>query len=270
MKVFEFTDYKPFLREFIASQPKKGRGLVKAIGEHLRIDPSQVSQVLSGSKDFTEEQAISLAKFVGLNELETDYLLALVKIERAGTKELKEHYRKKRDKLKAESLDLSKRVEQDRILSDYEKAVFYSNYLYSGIRLSTSIGEGRTLSEIAERFQITREKASEILNFLVATNLCQENSGRYRVGTQHTHIERGSPFLARHHHNWRVKALERTDAIADHELQFTGPVSISRSEFDAVRELLVEAISNTLKKVKKCEPDDVAVLLIDWFWLNKK
>src|ERR1700733_12172599 len=100
MRVFEFDNYKLFLADFIARQPRKGRGLVKAIGEHLRIDPSQVSQVLSGSKDFTEEHALLLSKFVGLNELECDYFMTLVKIERAGSKILKDHYRQKRDKLK--------------------------------------------------------------------------------------------------------------------------------------------------------------------------
>jgi uncharacterized protein (TIGR02147 family) len=269
MRVFEFDDYKRFLAHFISQQPRKGRGLVKAIGEYLRVDPSQVSQVLSGSKDFTEEHALLVSKFVGLGELETDYFLALVKIERAGSKILKDHYRQKRDKLKTESLNLSQRVNQDRILSDFEKSVFYSSYLYSAIRLSTSIGDGQGTSEIAERFQISREKASEILNFLLSTNLCEEKNGKYALGTQHTHVERGSPFLPRHHHNWRVKALERTDSMTDQELQFTGPVSLSEKDFNAIRELLVEAISRSLSKVKESEPSDVACLLIDWFWLKK-
>lgn len=269
MKIFEFNDYKPFLWHFIEQQPKKGRGLVKAMGEYLGIDPSQVSQVLSGTKDFMEEQAILLSRFIGLNELETDYFLTLVKMERAGTKVLKDHYSKKLIELKTQSLNFKKRVNHDRILTDYEKSVFYSSYLYSAIRLSTSIGNGQTISEIAERFQLPREKVSSILNFLLESNLCTEKEGKYILGTQHTHVERGSPFLPRHHHNWRVKALERTDSISDQELQFTGPVSISKEDFQAVRELLIEVISKSLDKVKQSDPTDVACLLVDWYWLKK-
>ena len=103
----------------------------------------------------------------------------------------------------------------------------------------------------------------------MSTNLIQEKMGRFILGTQHTHVERGPPFLSRHHHNWRLKSLEKTDRSDDQELQFTGPVSISKSDFEAVRELLVEAIPKSLEKVKKSEPDDVACLLIDWFWLQK-
>lgn len=268
MLIFEFSDYKRFLRYFIEQQPKRGRGLIKAMAEHLDADPSQVSQVLSGSKDFTEEHALLLCQFVGLNDLETEYFLTLIKIERSGTALLAEHYRKKRDKLKAESLNLSKRVNHDRILSDYEKSVFYSSYIYSAIRLSTSIGEGKTIGEVCELFQVSREKAAGILRFLSETNLCKEENGRYQMGTQHTHIERDSPFLTRHHHNWRIKALHRTDALSEQELQFTGPVSIGENEFQEIRELLVEAVNKALKKVKASEPTALACLLIDWFRLE--
>jgi len=269
MRVFEFRDYKQFLRLYIREKPKKGRGLIKTFAAHLRIDSSQVSKILSGDKDLTEEQGLLMAKFIGLTELETEYFLALIKIERAGTKLLADHYREKRDRLKTESLNLNRRVKSDRILSDFEKSVFYSSHLYSAIRLSTSIGNGQTLTEIVDRFQIPREKAAGILDFLTSTSLCREENGRYRLGTQHTHVERGSPFLARHHQNWRVKGLERMESISDQELQFTGPVSINKKDFESIREDLVELVSKALKKVKEGEPADVACLLIDWFWIRK-
>ena len=269
MKVFEFSDYKRFLKHYIENQPRKGRGLVKSIGEHLNVDPSQISQVLSGSKDFTEEHGLLLTRFIGLNELETEYFLTLLKIERSGTKTLKDHYAKKLEKLKVESLNLKERINQDRILGDYEKSVFYSSYLYCAIWLSTSINEGQALADIAERFQISRQKTAGILNFLVDTQLCIEKNGLYTMGTQHIHVERGSPFLSRHHHNWRIKGLERTESISEEEMQFTGPVSISKKDFLAIRELLLDAISKTLQKVKQSEPSDVACLLIDWYWLKK-
>ena len=269
MKAFEFNDYKQFLWHFIENQPKKGRGLIKTIGQYLRIDPSQVSQVLSGSKDF-EEQAMLLTGFIGLNELETDYFLTLVQIERAGSKILKDHYLKKKEKIKKDSLNVKEHIRPDRVLSDYEKSVFYSSYLYSAVRLSTSIGDGLTISEIAERMYLPREKVTAIIKFLLECNLCVEKNGRYQMGAQHTHVDRSSPFLSRHHHNWRVKALERTESISEQELQYTGPVSINAEDFQVIRDLLVAAIAKSLETVKKSEATDVACLLIDWFWLESK
>ncbi|MFN3697715.1 MAG: TIGR02147 family protein [Pseudobdellovibrio sp.] len=268
MLIFDRDNYKQILKDFIQNQPRKGHGLVKAIGEYIGVDPSLVSQVLSGSKDFTEEQALQITSFVGFNEIESEYFLTLVKIERAGTKLLKDHYKKRKDQLKIASLDLKKRLNQDRILTDYEKSVFYSSYIYSAIRLSTSISNGKTISELSKRFDLSIEKTTEVINFLLNTNLITEKNGKYILGTQHTHLDRGSPFLNRHHHNWRVKALDKTNSITDQELQFTGPVSISNADFQVVRELLVEVISKSMSKVKASSPDDVACLLIDWFWLK--
>ncbi len=269
MRIFEFIDYKAYTRHFISTQPKNGRGLIKAIGEHLGVDPSQISQILSGTKEFTEEQAILTAKFIGLNELETDYFLHLVKIDRAGHHVLADYYRKKRDQLKSESMNLSQHVQQDRILTDFEKATFYSSYLFSAVRLSTSIAGEQTVSDVSERFNIPLDRAASILNFLCATNLCQEENGRFTLGTQHTHIDRASPLVGRHHTNWLLKAIEKTNSLSEEELQFTGPVSLSREDFRSIRETLVNVISSSLKKVKNSEPEEVAVLLIDWFWLNQ-
>lgn len=210
-----------------------------------------------------------LCRYLGLNEIESDFLLTLIKVERAGSIILKEYYIQKLKTLKEKSLDLKERVSSDRILTDYEKSVFYSSYIYSGVRLTASIGDGLSLTEVAERFQLSREKAAEILNFLATTNLIKEREGRFVLGTQHTHIERGSPFLSKHHQNWRIRALEQTERTTDRELQFTGPVSISRKDFDSVRELLVEVIAKSIDKVKASDPEDVACLLIDWFWLEK-
>jgi len=269
MAIFENGNYKTILKDFIKSQPRKGHGFIKSLAEYIGIDPSQVSQVLSGGKDFTEEQALLVTRYVGFNDIESEYFLTLVKIERAGSELLKNYYKKRKEELKKASLNLKERLNQDRILTDYDKSVFYSSYIYSAIRLYTSVGDGKTIVQLCDRLDLSRERVLEIINFLVETKLIQENNGKFVLGTQHTHLEKGSPFLIRHHHNWRIKALEKSYSIKDSELQFTGPVSINKDDFLAIRELLVGVISKSLEKVKKSEPTDVACLLIDWFWLGK-
>lgn len=268
MNIFEFDDYKRFLRHFIETQPKKGRGVVKALGEYLGIDPSQVSQVLSGGKDFTEEQGMRLSQYIGLSDLGTEYFLILLQIERAGSKDLRQHYLRKRDQIKKTSLNVKEHIPKARELSDYEKSVFYSSYVYSAIRLSTSIGQGLSMNEIVARFDLPRDRVTKIVQFLLSTNLCREQGGRYVMGEQMTHIDRSSPLLLRHHHNWRVKALERSENLSEQELQFTGPVSLSAEDFQKIRSNLVEVINKSIETVKKSEASDVACLLIDWFWVS--
>lgn len=89
MNVFKFENYKAFIRHMIATHPVLGRGGIKKIAEALRVHPSLISQVLSGLKDLTSEQGNELAIFFDLSELETEYFLCLIDIERAGTARLK-------------------------------------------------------------------------------------------------------------------------------------------------------------------------------------
>jgi hypothetical protein len=89
MNIFDFKNYKAFIRSMIASHPDLGRGSIKKMAEALRVHPSLISQVLNGIKDFTSEQANDIATFFCLTEVETEYFLCLVDIERAGTTRLK-------------------------------------------------------------------------------------------------------------------------------------------------------------------------------------
>lgn len=269
MKVFEITDYRQIIREFIAIQPKKGRGMIKGLAEYMNVDASYVSQVLSKTRDFSDEQSILVTRFLGLNDLEVDYFLNLVKLDKAGSKILKDYHLEKLEDIRKNALNLKNRVNPSRILDDQDKATFYSSYLYSAIRLFTSLDQGKSLFDVIERFDISHDRANSILTFLAKTGLCDEKDGVYTMGSQHTHLSRGSPFLPKHHYNWRIKALQHSETITEEEIQFTGPVSLSKESFLKVRETLVQAIKGSLEEVKESESEDVACLLIDWFWLKK-
>ena len=85
------------------------------------------------------------------------------------------------------------------------------------------------------------------------------------MGTQHTHVGRGSPHLVRHHHNWRIKALERSSVLTDKELQFTGPASVDEETFAEIRQALIEIIEKSSERIKASKSTTLACLLIDWF-----
>ena len=267
MKIFECVSYKEILQEYIKTQPKNGRGMVKLIADFLNVNASLVSQIISGTRDFSEEQAYALTRFMGLRPLEIEYFMSLLHVARAGSAELKKHYQEKSQKLKESSLDLKQRIGQDRVLSDYDKSIFYSSYVYSAVRLAATIGEGQTVFDISERLELPRELVVEVLSFLVEKDLCVEENGIYKMGSQHTHVGRGSPFLPRHHHNWRIRSLNKSHLLTDKEIQFTGPVSIDEQGFNEIRESLVDIISRSIERVKKSEPTGLACLLIDWFWV---
>jgi uncharacterized protein (TIGR02147 family) len=269
VSVFEYTDYKEFLRDYIARLPKKGRGEINRIANFLNVHPTLLSQILGGTRDFSTEQIHKLCGYMGLQPLESDFLILLLQCDRAGTVELKKYYKTKIEELKKSSLSISNRLARHKTLSELERSVFYSSWTYLAVWLFTSVGKGQTIEAISQHFSVTRAHASEILNFLKTSQLCIEEDGFFKMRSQHIHLGFGSPFLARHHANWRMKSLERIDNLADEEMMFTSPFSISKKDFARIREEIVKLIKTTSSIIKDSPAENVACMNFDLFWIKK-
>ena len=138
------------------------------------------------------------------------------------------------------------------------------------ISLFTSVGsDGQSLETIAQRFELSRSKAAAMLSFLIGAGLCREEKGNYFIGTQRTHIEEDSPYLPRHDSNWRLRAIQRSEALEPTELMYTSAVSLSRSDFEILREEMVVFIRNFLDKVKASPAEEIACFNLDFFWIKK-
>ena len=270
MNRFTFSNSKNLLKGHISSLPKRGHGEISKIARHLGVSTTWVSQVLRGEKILTPEQSQEVAEYLNLTPAESDYFAYLIQFERAGTPKLREFWKVKLDDSRQRSLVLATRVTTDHILTDSERAVFYSSALYSAIRTFTSVGEkGKTLEEIYERFQISRTKASLILDFLTKAGLCKVADEKFFVGPQKTHLEQNSPFATKHHSNWRVRAIRKSEDLAPEELMYTAPVSLSHKDFQILREEMVQFIQSFLKRVHASPAEEVACFNMDFFWIEK-
>jgi uncharacterized protein (TIGR02147 family) len=263
--IFEYSDYKRYVEKRIHAMPGRGRGEFRKIADHLRMHPTMVSQVFKGDKDLTREQALDLCVYFGLGELETEYFLALVDFERAGSEKLKSRVRKQLTVIKTQSLKLANRLPSETRLSEEARAIFYSNWQYSGIRLLTSIEGYNNVDEIAAYFRISKARAGKIVEFLVQTGLCISADGKLKMGPRQTHLEADSPLVQRHHSNWRLKAMQRYENLTDEELCYTGPMSISAEDFSKIREMLVQLVQGTTKIATTSKEEGLACLNIDWF-----
>lgn len=156
------------------------------------------------------------------------------------------------------------------LLNDAERAVFYSSWLYPAIHLFLGVKkEGVTIEEISARFDFNRAKITDILNFFLRTGLATEKKGLFQPGVQSTFVEQGSPYLTKHHSNWRIKAIQKIENLSEQELMFTAPVSISKKDFSRIREKMAHFIKEISEIVKDSEAEEIAHLNLDWFWIGK-
>lgn len=263
--IFSATEFRSFLEEHFKNSPKKGHGLRLKIAEHLRVHPTLITQVMKGQKTFTLEQGLSLAEMIGMSDLEKDYFLALIELDRAGTQSLKNFISRKLLKLREESSKVKNRVQAYSQLSEADQALFYSQWYYSAMRLFASTAEQVTFEDYRKNFDLPEDRIELALEFLTSRGLIEKKNEFYKMAVANTFIPADSPLVVRHHANWRLKALEHHPKLSAEELAFTAPISLSQKDFAAAKSVLLEAIQKISKIVKDSEPEQVACLNLDLF-----
>lgn len=248
--------------------PRNGHGEFRRIATHLRLHSTMVSQIFRGDRELTAEQAWSLCEYLGLNDLESDYFLALVDLSRAGTESLKQRIRRKLQEIRERALQVGNRLPQAATLTDAEKAIFYSVWYYSAIRLLTSIPEFQSVDALSNRLDLPKSLVSQVVEFLLSVGLCVEEDGKLKMGPSRTHIGADSPLIGRHHANWRFKAIERVGRVSkssESELIFTSPLTIATRDAAEAREILLQAIEKISARVEGGDPEKLFCLNVDWF-----
>ena len=266
MNILEAKEYKSFVLDWIQQSPRKGRGMLSRLARHLNVHAVVISQVLRGERHFTEEQALQVADFLGLGEMETDFFLLLVQRERAGTHALRDYYARKLQELRLSARELKERM-RGRVaeLDEEAKSVFYSDWIYSAIRLYCAIESVGDVREIAGKLQIPLARVNEALRFLKKYGLVAERNGRLEIGTQSTHLGSRSPFINSHRKNWRIKGLESLNDEDEYNLFYSGPMVVAHKDVPRIRKQLVELIANVTKSVADSPCERTQCLNIDWY-----
>ena len=263
--VFEFSDYRLYVKSWLEySKAMKGLNLTK-LAEVIQVHPTFLSHVLGGTKDLSLEQAALISQHFAHTRLEQEFFFIILQLNRAGTPLLKGMLLKRKKEIEGEKNKLTSRFQKHKQLSDEQRAIFYSSWIYVAIWAATGIGQGQTLSSIATMFSITRTKAEELLSFLTQTGLCREKNDVFTPGEMHVHVPNESPFVVKHHTNWRIKAVQRMDNRDSSELFFSAPMSLGKREFEIIREKLNGVIKEVVDVVKDSEAEEVVCLNIDFF-----
>lgn len=266
MSIYEFSDYRPFLRTYIAGLGPKRRGELVRIASVLSIHTTTLSQIMAGKKDLSLDQGWALSKYLHLGLVETEYFIALVEKDRASTREFKNYLDQKMERLKKQSQDLMNRKVDDVILSDGAKGEFYSNWYYSAVRLITDLPNRQQPQTIAESLGLPLELVERVIEFLVKNGLCAYENGKLAPGPIRTHLDASSPQVSRHHTNWRLKAIEaHARSREKSEMFYTFPVTLSEKDAVEVQSLLAQLIKEVNGIIVPSPPESLYALNLDWF-----
>jgi uncharacterized protein (TIGR02147 family) len=260
MNIFDFEDYREFLKTYLSRQSVVRKHLLSATG----ISSSFLTQVLSGTKQLSSDQGYEIALYAGLTERETDYFLLLIDLGKAGSHKLQQRINGKIKQLQSDALNVSAKVSSNIQLTEEQKAIYYSNWIYSAVRNLIPTQPNLTTSDIAKKLNVPEVRAESAIQLLLDFGLINktENGLRYQQG--YTHLSSSHPLIFRHHQNWRQRAIQRMDHYNESHLHYTCPMAISRESVNQLRLHLLESIKNVNQSLQ-ADPDVSFCLNIDLF-----
>lgn len=266
MTIFDYEDYKKWVRGRLASLPKSGRGQLKRIADHLGASPTIVTQVFNGDRELTPEQALLLADYFTLNKNESRYLILLVNYARASSHRYKLNLKEEIEETRIKAREISHRVRQNFALTQEAKSVLYSNWYYLAIWSLSAIPGFDHLEIIATHLKLNKRNAREALDYLVKYALVlEDDQGRLKIGPTLLHLESSSPQIPRHHQNWRLQAFNRYENPSAENVSYTAPVTLSAEDARRVRENTLKFISDNVNIIKDSPSEKLYCLCIDWF-----
>jgi uncharacterized protein (TIGR02147 family) len=217
------------------------------------------------SKSLSTEQAALCSEFLGLTDLETEYFFLLVLWDRAGNQVLKKLLKRQLDRLKKRASELVNRVQVKQTLSEGQKAVFYSDWIYSAVWQLVSIPSHQDVDSIARFLDLPKKRVKETVEFLISIGMIKDVKGKLQIGPASIHLESYSPWIRSHHFNWRQKALESLHDDETAKLHYSCPLTISKADALRLREMIATFIEQVNRVVDPSPSEELRCLNVDWF-----
>ncbi|MGZ3698691.1 MAG: TIGR02147 family protein [Bdellovibrionota bacterium] len=269
--VFEYRDYKAYLRDSLEARTETKRGERSRLAGFIGCHTAYVSQVLNGQAHFSLEQGELASRFLGHTKDQSLYFLLLIQFARAGTPSLKQLFEEQMQALREKQLVLKDRLEFQKTLTREDQATFYSSWHYGAVHVLVSVPGCHTERGMSDYLGLPVERIAEILQFLVKVGLVLRKDGSYKVGTSHIHLEHDSPLISKHHSNWRLQAIQSLDYSKNNkDLHYSSVITSSKADAEKIRSLLVSAIEDVRAVVKPSKDEEGYCYAIDFFGLRKK
>ncbi|MNK85000.1 hypothetical protein D3C87_1048680 [compost metagenome] len=260
--IFDYNDYKSYFIDLLECE--SNTLLRKDLALEIGAKPAHVTQVLNGASHFTAEQAFAASQYFKFTLNQTTYLLHLVDMAKAGTKEIREFYQERIRDLKNTHLNDLKAhaVAQELPLTDNEQALFFSRWQFSAVYIFLAIPGNNSFEAISKHFKFETVFIHEIISTLIQLGLIHKDT---LIPTQAEFQFPVSPISARQSVNFRLKALDSMTYrnMTDHHS--TVVFGISKSDFITAKARIVEVFKELRNINQETRQEILVCMNLDLF-----
>lgn len=261
--IFNHNDYRSYLIDILGDRGRR-TGLKSKLARQINVHNSYLSLVLNGQSSLSLEQAERLSEYLGHSELETQGMLSLVLMDRAGTSTLKDKFYKQFRSYAKESEELSEKFRDRKKVPEAIARIYFSHWIYSAVCVLVSIPEFDNFEALSNGIAYPKEKLRDVVKFLLDNELILENEGRYRPGFRHVGQGKGENEFA-NQVNYRSLAINKMHNRNDQSIHYSAVMSMSRKTAKKMRKALLKTIEECTNEVIKSEEEQALVMNVDFF-----
>ena len=265
--IFDFHDYKKCVQYLLTARSKTGART--ALAKAAECQSGYITQVLNGSAHFSLEQALKISRHFGLNDDQSQFFLDLVSYGRAGTEELRRHFRHKLDAARVQQAVLKNRFKEQDKLNPSDEAMFYSSWHYGALHVATTLPNCRTELGMSEHFGIPLQRVNEVVQCLERTGLLVRDRRGLQIGPTEIFIGSGSPLISKFHTNWRMQAIQSLDRYSERDLHYSSVLTASFEDIARIREMMVKLIEQIRQIIRDSKDEGCFSYGFDLFELKK-
>lgn len=265
MSPFDFTSYRAYLDKLCATEGKS-RGFRAGLARAAGCQASYLSQALGGKAHLTEDHLAGIAAHLSLPPEETDYLLLLLRFEKAGTEKLRQHLKARIQESRKEGAAMKNKVRaKEAKLSEKDLGLYASSWIPGAVHLLTSDPAHGTVDAITRRLSLPAAKVTETLHFLERIGLVQRSKQGWSYLAGSLHIPKASPWHSALQASRRELADRSVALGREGSLHFSSVFTLSASDLAELRRIAERMIEDSHKLIGGSGTDSLAAICVDVF-----
>lgn len=268
MDILKYKSYKKFLADLILLH-KSEKGFQNKLAQSAGCQRSYLSQVLNREIHLTLDQAYNLITSLNYTDLECEYFINLVSLERSGSNKLKKHLEDKLQKIQSKSLRLSSLISSSEFSPEElnkMQEVYYSHWTYAAIHIASFIPQNQTVRDFAQFLNIKEDLVLKTLTQLQNMKLMTKKGEVWMATNNNLTIKDDSLYIKNHHMNWRLKAIENIPNYDHNEdLHYSSVLVVSEKDTQEIKKTLNNLIVKIRKQSLPSEPEVLINFNIDFY-----
>lgn len=262
--LFKYSKYRDFLRNCFPSVGDK-RGQRKKLSQFLDCQTSLISLVLTDRSHLSEDMAFKTAQFLQLTPQETEFFLLSYHFERAGSPALRTYYQSKMQEILDRRSQIKERITTSVKIPLEVQAQYYSNWIYAAIHTVILNPAIRETSKIAKKLNLSENIVREALSFMEHWGFVARVDNLFEPGMNRIHLSAESPFITQHHRNWHIEAMRALDEKKPNDLNYSGALSMSKTDAEKIRENLLGMIEAIEKQIAPSKDEEMVGITLSFF-----